>query len=405
MEQGFVLLDVDALRLSEEVRGTDLGRDLKQNRSPSDPKPVHVVEMLKRVIFSGSEGNKFLLTNFPISPDQSAYFEAHCCKIAAIVYASANKGEKIVEVPGNMAVATLDAIFQKDFRLKTMREWDHDQYQAFLGLKTDWCLIVGRSFSGKSTLAKELAPLVKGKVISMAALEESVKKTLGTEDEPFEGDVPIEKIEEAVVALVDADRACNEHFTYIFDDFKHKDAEAFCAFACAKFGPAAYWIHACAEPKVAESRWKRKNESEEVPEDVTAEIANDSRAADVAAKIETLRPCMKIPADVSLETLQSNLRTMFSAKVVIVNHEKRLNVDTQCSNLATKYRMLYLSVYQLIRYHICNSTDLGKELVVSKKPKGLSEHVLIAEGINDEHQEAEYSAVHFDIDVVMKVIC
>jgi hypothetical protein len=40
---------------------------------------------------------------------------------------------------------------------------------------------------------------------------------------------------------------------------------------------------------------------------------------------------------------------MYSAKVVIVNHEKRLQVDTASSNIAIKYNMLYLSVHQLIK--------------------------------------------------------
>jgi len=39
----------------------------------------------------------------------------------------------------------------------------------------------------------------------------------------------------------------------------------------------------------------------------------------------------------------------FSAKVMLVVHEKRIDVDTACSNLAIKYNLLYISVYQLIR--------------------------------------------------------
>jgi len=32
-------------------------------------------------------------------------------------------------------------------------------------------------------------------------------------------------------------------------------------------------------------------------------------------------------------------------RVILVNHEKRLSVDTTCANLAIKYNMLYLSAY------------------------------------------------------------
>jgi hypothetical protein len=47
----------------------------------------------------------------------------------------------------------------------------------------------------------------------------------------------------------------------------------------------------------------------------------------------------------SLESTISFLRNIYSAKVVIINHEKRLQVDTASSNVAIKYNMLYLSVY------------------------------------------------------------
>jgi hypothetical protein len=54
---------------------------------------------------------------------------------------------------------------------------------------------------------------------------------------------------------------------------------------------------------------------------------------------------INISTDGSLETTINGLKKHFSAKVIIVNHEKRLDVDTTCSNLAIKYNMLYLSVY------------------------------------------------------------
>jgi hypothetical protein len=39
----------------------------------------------------------------------------------------------------------------------------------------------------------------------------------------------------------------------------------------------------------------------------------------------------------SLESIYTELRSAFQPKVLIVNHEKRLGIDTTCSNLAIKY--------------------------------------------------------------------
>jgi hypothetical protein len=81
-DHGFKMIDIDVLRECEERRGTDLGRSLRMSKSPTDPEPVHVVEMIKRIIFSGCPGDdKFLLCNFPLSPEQAAYFEKECCCI------------------------------------------------------------------------------------------------------------------------------------------------------------------------------------------------------------------------------------------------------------------------------------------------------------------------------------
>jgi hypothetical protein len=45
------------------------------------------------------------------------------------------------------------------------------------------------------------------------------------------------------------------------------------------------------------------------------------------------------------------MRSYFCAKVILINHENRLQVDTACANLAIKYNMLYVSVFQLIKEH------------------------------------------------------
>jgi len=71
---------------------------------------------------------------------------------------------------------------------------------------------------------------------------------------------------------------------------------------------------------------------------------------------------MAIDTGVSGETLTGKISDQFKAKVLIVNHEKRLTVDAQCSNLATKFNMLYISVYQLIKHHIEKCTAWGKKL-------------------------------------------
>jgi len=85
-------------------------------------------------------------------------------------------------------------MFQKSFKLKAMREWDVNTFASILGNKVDWVLITGREYSGRGMVVAELAGMMKSKVIDMNKIAEEAKKKMGTEEEPFEGDVPMAKV-------------------------------------------------------------------------------------------------------------------------------------------------------------------------------------------------------------------
>ena len=64
--------------------------------------------------------------------------------------------------------------------------------------KVDFSVVIGKPLSGKTFLCKLLEKHFDYKIIDMKALEEVVKKRLGTEEEPFEGEVPIAEVENQV---------------------------------------------------------------------------------------------------------------------------------------------------------------------------------------------------------------
>lgn len=65
---------------------------------------------------------------------------------------------------------------------------------------------------------------------------------------------------------------------------------------------------------------------------------------------------MNLDTSNALDFTKKEARRLFQPKVIIVNHEKRLGVDVTCANLAIKFNLLYISVYQLIRQHIEGNT-------------------------------------------------
>jgi len=69
------------------------------------------------------------------------------------------------------------------------------------------------------------------KLIDWKIVEEQVKKSMGTEEEPYEGKVPLAKVEEAVLRLIEKDKRSGNKVQYIFDSFPlHPTAEDFYKF-------------------------------------------------------------------------------------------------------------------------------------------------------------------------------
>lgn len=74
----------------------------------------------------------------------------------------------------------------------------------------------------------------------------------------------------------------------------------------------------------------------------------------------------------SEEVVSAILRDAISPKVILVNHEILLPVDAICANLAIKFNMMYISVFQLIKKEIEGNTEFGKSLLATKKSKPLA---------------------------------
>lgn len=90
----------------------------------------------------------------------------------------------------------------------------------------------------------------------------------------------------------------------------------------------------------------------------------------------------------------------FQPRVLLVNHEKRLGIDTTCANLAIKYNMIYISSYQIIKQHIEGDTEWGKRLTATQRTK----EIQLTTQVRDEFNELQYSPVHFDQTTVISLI-
>jgi adenylate kinase family enzyme len=133
-EHGFVNLDVNKCIDGEFARRTNFGVELEKYIRASKIIPANmVVEMLRKIIYCGQPKlNKFILSNFPEVIDQAEEFEKNCAQIAAVIYPTPTGST--VELKNNaIQVYNIDTMFQKDFKLKTMSEWNYRLFQDKLG--------------------------------------------------------------------------------------------------------------------------------------------------------------------------------------------------------------------------------------------------------------------------------
>jgi hypothetical protein len=186
--------------------------------------------MLKKIIYSGQPSiNKFILTSFPDIIEQAKEFEQNCSKIRAIIYSTTN--DSIVEIKNNnISLFNIDSLFQKEFRLQTMSEWDYSIFKEKLGDKVEFGLVVGRPYSGKSTVCEYMASNFGWKVIDMKAIADKIRPTLGTEDEPFEGEIPMPEIEKDIRRFIEENRRSHDRVKFVFDGYTHKTVAEFMTF-------------------------------------------------------------------------------------------------------------------------------------------------------------------------------
>jgi len=149
-----------------------------------------------------------------------------------------------------------------------MDKWSYTLFEEKMGKKTSYGFIVGRTLGGKSTLAKAIARNLGINVLDMKASTETVRGELGTEDGPFEGDVPIEKVEANVMDQIDRKLAVNPKAKFIFDGYTHPNHEAFLAFTEKKIGCPEFIICCDAKDASIKTRWQKANEDGEFNEEV-----------------------------------------------------------------------------------------------------------------------------------------
>lgn len=157
------------------------------------------------------------------------------------------------------------------------------------------------------------------------------------------------------MTMITEGKKSTKRMKYVFDGYTHKSVEEFYKFI-EPLGIPNFLLILTANKKYLKERHCKKNELEDFPAE--QEEALDKGVTDATNAVDTMRHNLSnygarceviyFPTDSSFETSETNLVRKFSPQVILLNHEKRLGVDTTCANLAIKFNMIYISAYQII---------------------------------------------------------
>lgn len=282
-----------------------------------------------------------------------------------------------------------------------MNEYDAQKFKEKMGDKVQYGVCLGKIASGKTTVCKMMEKdlNMNVKVIDMKQIRKD-NPPLDPEGNPIEGEeCKLETVEELIAKKIRSE----PNARWIFDEYLHPDEDAFFKFL-EQFGCPDYILFLDIAKQVQEQRYKTANEveGEELPEEHAQKIIEDKAKAhtvkqDFEKYFADKTKFITITTDGKQEEVCNELRSKFAPKLVLINHEKALEVDTVCSNLALKYNMLYLSVYQLIKEHVTKKTELGIKLTATKKVRKFNPKF---QGARDNFDERGFSPVHYDLALV-----
>ena len=395
---GYMHLDVPTLRKEEIARHTLIGNEMMQYVAKGKILPAEcTIKMLRRIIYSGSGCNKFVLTGFPEEVEQLKLFEDTCAKVTWEFYLYPEPESAL----SNFSAASIEAYMHSSHKLTVTPSFTFGAIEKYYGEHLQYVFIHGPKVSGKTTIAKAIAEKFGFTLLDTASLTEELKKKLATEEIPAESvNVTFEQILGFLHERMQNRQNRKERF--VLDIFPLESMEQVAAILDA-VGPPTHYLELEFPIDYLKGRYKIVNTLQDLAEDQVAELEKgyafyESVKQDLAQLKEDKEILYhEIKASLTLDKVLQGIQSVFEPKIIPLKCDVTEQVDTILTNLSIKYGYLYLNATALIKQHVTEGTKLGKELRQRKKPKEL-----LAEYRAD--PDAQYCAAHYDFPLIIKMI-
>jgi len=393
-ENGYQLIDINYMEQQEIIRKTALGLELlefsKKNEKLPDQK---IIEIIRKFAYSVTNYKKISLTGFPQTIENLMNLEKECVRINKEFYIG-QQGEI------SLGEHNLETHMQSKGKLVFIENFNPDLLNTYIGNQLNYALIIGSLSSGKTTTAKKLEKM--GFILlDLDVLTEEIKKRLATPENPIENITVSfdQKLEELKNIML---KRKNKDDRFVLDNLPIEDAELMKKILNAIGVPTNYIVLET-DIKEIKKRYQKKAELPELNEEETQKI--DKRIDLLKkSKIIIYKICehpasakYTINTDQNEEFLTSKLKSIYQPNIILLKHEKSLEIDSIFTNLSIKYNFLYISLDEIIKNEIIRKTALGKELNRTKVCKEITEDFASNENI-------EFCAIHYDQKLILKIL-
>ena len=395
---GYTHLNAIALRKEEIERRTKIGKEMLDYTKKGKIIPAEsTVSMLRKLIYSGSNQQKFVITKFPDEVSQLQLFEDTCCHILWEFYIYPEK-EPLFISPSE---GTIETYMNLDHRLTVTSSFNIGDLEKYYGRNLQYILIDGPKLSGKTTIAKGIAEKYNYKLIETAGMTEELKKKFATEENPAESiNVTFEQLVEFIGESLD--KRENRKERYVIDLFPLEIVEQIDVLINALGLPTHFLRLECPIDYI-KGRYKILNGAQDLGEDQIAELDKGfAFYEECKVKLEKLKDDVEvqyheIKTFLSLDKTFQLIDSIFGSKLILLKCEEENNMDKTLEKLAIRYGYLYINTTKLIRKNIIDGTDIGKQLSQTKKAKELKE-------VYKNSIEVEYGVANYDFNLVLDML-
>ena len=305
-ERGFTLIDLRALLTMEMKRGTEIGNKILVKANAGNPEQAHelpplsqipelVVEYLRYVLFADPHRKNFLIRGFFETNEEFELFEQSVCKVNFIMTNPAGD----LRLPAQNTPLARYHVQGRVIRVEGEYLDTVDDYTSSSG---KYGFIIGPQWSGKTTLSKYLMGTYANTTIEWEKFGEELKKKLT----PPEGDAPEEiPIDEVNKEIAERVKNLKKSDVCLLDGLPVANGQLYNIEQLKKFlsvvGPPKFIFYLKVDIEAMENRYKLKNETTEVPEEVIEELQGKiTEAEQIIAVFQELIEQQKLSTNIYL---------------------------------------------------------------------------------------------------------